>query len=134
MPRTSNNTAAKIDSEVGARIKMRRKVLGMSQTSLGEKLGVTFQQVQKYEKGMNRVGSSRLQQIAHALGTTPAALFGQVEGDQTTKMVEVQAIEQLVRSSEGFALNVAFVKIRDEQVRRSIIALVKSLATDQGGD
>ncbi|QFY63079.1 helix-turn-helix transcriptional regulator (plasmid) [Rhizobium grahamii] len=134
MPRTSNNTAAKIDSEVGARIKMRRKVLGMSQTSLGEKLGVTFQQVQKYEKGMNRVGSSRLQQIAHALGTTPAALFGQVEGDQTTKMVEVQAIEQLVRSSEGFALNVAFVKIRDEQVRRSIIALVKSLATDQGGN
>ncbi|WP_244490314.1 helix-turn-helix domain-containing protein [Rhizobium sp. Root708] len=113
---------------------MRRKVLGMSQTSLGEKLGVTFQQVQKYEKGMNRVGSSRLQQIACALGTTPAALFGQFEGDQATKMVEVQAIEQLVRSSEGFALNVAFVKIRDEQVRRSIIALVKSLATDRGSD
>ncbi|KRB62034.1 hypothetical protein ASE04_19310 [Rhizobium sp. Root708] len=134
MPRTSSKTAAKVDSEVGARIKMRRKVLGMSQTSLGEKLGVTFQQVQKYEKGMNRVGSSRLQQIACALGTTPAALFGQFEGDQATKMVEVQAIEQLVRSSEGFALNVAFVKIRDEQVRRSIIALVKSLATDRGSD
>jgi transcriptional regulator with XRE-family HTH domain len=68
------------DLAVGARIRSRRRILGMSQTQLAEQIGVTFQQVEKYEKGSNRVGSSRLHQIADALGVPPAALFG--EGDQ----------------------------------------------------
>jgi transcriptional regulator with XRE-family HTH domain len=66
-----------VDVEVGQRIKHRRKYLGLSQTALADKIGVTFQQVQKYEKGANRVGSSRLHRIALALNMNPSALFGE---------------------------------------------------------
>lgn len=78
-----------VDVEVGAQIKLRRKILGMSQTDLGEAAGVTFQQMQKYEKGTNRVSASRLTRIAEALGTTPAALFPAQENgaDQGSNLI-----------------------------------------------
>src|SRR5580692_5640683 len=65
-----------VDVEVGRRIRIQRMTRGMSQTELGEKIGVTFQQVQKYEKGVNRVGASRLTRIAKVLGVSVGALFG----------------------------------------------------------
>ena len=125
-----------IDVHVGGRIRMRRNMLGMSQEKLGESLGVTFQQVQKYEKGTNRVGASRLQTIASTL-EVPAAFFfenaptedsgspgGFAEGASPDPMMEFYS------SQEGVQLNRAFVKINDPKVRRRILDLVKSLAAD----
>lgn len=128
MPRTSN-APSQIDVDVGARIRGRRKLLGMSQSSLASQLGITFQQVQKYEKGSNRVGSSRLQHIALILGTTPSALFGEGE-DGSKPATGLEAIDCLMISSEGLSLNKAFVRISDPGVRKSIIALVKTLAKE----
>jgi transcriptional regulator with XRE-family HTH domain len=119
-----------IDVEVGARIRQRRKLLGLSQTGLAEKIGVTFQQVQKYEKGSNRVGSSRLHQIAGVLGIEPAALFGQIVEGFESSTKEVVVLEQMMGSPEGLALNRAFVKISNAATRKSIIALVKAIASD----
>ncbi|WP_244473937.1 helix-turn-helix transcriptional regulator [Rhizobium sp. Leaf321] len=118
-----------VDVEVGARIRERRKFLGLSQTNLAERIGVTFQQVQKYEKGANRVGSSRLHQIASVLRVEPAALFGQFVEGQEVGSQEVAALAQMMGSSEGLAFNRAFAKISDVATRRSILALVKVIAS-----
>jgi transcriptional regulator with XRE-family HTH domain len=118
-----------IDVAVGTRLRTRRKLLGMSQTSLADQLDITFQQVQKYEKGTNRIGSSRLQQIANILGTTPAWLFGEEE-ENRHGAVGSSAIEDMIGTAEGIALNQAFIRIKDAGVRRSLIALVKTLASN----
>ncbi|WP_413711683.1 helix-turn-helix domain-containing protein [Rhizobium sp. Rhizsp82] len=117
---------SEIDANVGARIRARRKLLGLSQGALAERLGITFQQVQKYEKGSNRVGSSRLQSIAIILGTTPAALFG--EDPSASEVPELSLIERHLGSNENVALNKAFMKITDPGTRKAIISLIKSLA------
>ncbi|ANH09034.1 MAG TPA: helix-turn-helix transcriptional regulator [Shinella sp.] len=121
-----------IDIEVGRRIRQRRQMLGFSQSILAENLGVTFQQVQKYEKGTNRVGSSRLQNIARFL-TCPVAYF--FEGtDQIAREdgnVEGSNVTDFVMSSEGLQLNRAFLSISNGKVRRRFVALVKTLANDQ---
>jgi transcriptional regulator with XRE-family HTH domain len=125
------------DVHVGSRIRLRRNMLGMSQERLGESLGITFQQVQKYEKGTNRVGASRLQAIASILevpvsfffddapnpGGTPVKGFA--EENSTTYVVD------FLSSSEGIQLNRAFARIADPKVRRKIIDLVKTLASDE---
>lgn len=121
---------SEIDIAVGARVKGRRKFLGMSQSTLADRIGVTFQQVQKYEKGTNRIGSSRLAQIAAVLGTSPASLFG--EGEDGAKVAarsaEMTAIEEMMGTAEGAALNRSFARIADPTVKRAVIALVKALA------
>src|SRR5689334_5353713 len=105
MPRNQGAAATAIDVEVGARIKSRRKILGISQSALGERLGITFQQIQKYEKGTNRVGASRLQGIANLLGTTPAALLGEEEGGSAVRSPELEAIDNMIGTPQGAALN-----------------------------
>ena len=123
--------ASPVDIEVGARIRTRRKLIGMTQINLAEAVGVTFQQIQKYEKGANRVGSSRLVRIAEVLGTSPAALFGQEEdGSIHTESKEFVYLRDVTASPEGLALNKAFVKIRDPGVRKTLIALVMALSDD----
>jgi len=126
MPRTT--AISQIDIDVGSRIRGRRKLLGMSQSALADGLGITFQQIQKYEKGTNRVGSSRLQHIATILGTTPSALFGEEIKGVPSTIPGLEAIDDLLSSSEGLALNKAFVGIKDPAVRRSVVNLVKALA------
>ncbi len=122
-----------IDIHVGSRVRLRRTMLGQSQEKLGNALGITFQQIQKYEKGANRIGASRLQQIANVL-TVPVAFFFEdaPSGTQsTTGMSEENSTTYVVdflSSSEGLQLNRAFVKISDPKVRRKIVDLVKSLA------
>jgi transcriptional regulator with XRE-family HTH domain len=108
----------------------------MSQTTLAEKIGVTFQQVQKYEKGTNRIGSSRLAQIAAVLGTSPASLFGEGEaGDPAaSRSLEMTAIEEMMATADGAALNRSFVKIADPKVKRAVIALVKALGAESDED
>ena len=91
---------------------------------------MTFQQVQKYEKGTNRIGSSRLAQIALVLGTSPASLFGEGENGATVPAgsVEMAAIDQMMGTAEGAALNRSFARIADPAVKRAVISLVRALA------
>ncbi len=112
---------------------MRRVLIGMSQEKLGDALGLTFQQVQKYEKGTNRIGASRLSQIAHVLGVVPSFFFDEAPGPARTQENgfadgESTAIMIFVSSPEGHALNKAFARIRDPKVRRKIIELATTLA------
>jgi transcriptional regulator with XRE-family HTH domain len=125
-----------IDIHVGSRIRLRRKMLGMSQEKLGENLGITFQQIQKYEKGTNRVGASRLQAIASILGVPVALFFEDAPGQEAVpgrgfaEDASMAFAVEFCGSPEGLQLNRAFVKIADAKVRRRIIDLVKSLSTD----
>jgi transcriptional regulator with XRE-family HTH domain len=126
-----------IDIHVGSRVRLRRNMLGMSQEKLGESLGITFQQIQKYEKGTNRVGASRLQAIATILGVPvsfffedapdmPAIAGGGFREDNATSYVV-----DFLNSAEGLQLNRAFVRIADAKVRRRVVDLVKALADDE---
>ncbi|MCA1490740.1 helix-turn-helix transcriptional regulator [Ensifer sp. NBAIM29] len=120
-----------IDVHVGSRIRLQRVLMGMSQSALAEGLGVTFQQVQKYEKGTNRVGSSRLQAIANILGVPIAFFFQQgpdVSAQPQDGSEESEEIVQFLTSSEGIALNRSFTKIKDAHVRRTFVRLVEALA------
>lgn len=121
-----------IDIHVGARVRMRRFLLGMSQSKLAEQLGVTFQQVQKYEKGTSRISASRLQTIANVFGVPVGFFFENIPDHvhQETDPLSDSADASLL-TQEGVALNKAFVRIRSAKVRRSIVELVKLLADDR---
>ncbi|KQV65230.1 helix-turn-helix transcriptional regulator [Rhizobium sp. Root1220] len=125
-----------IDTYVGSRVRMRRQLLGLSQERLADQIGVTFQQVQKYEKGMNRIGASRLQRIAEVLSTSPSFFFQQDESEPLTLAgldvaVNADPVAEFLQSKEGLALNRAFLKITDAQLREKIVALVKAMAHAQ---
>ena len=134
-----------IDRHVGSRVRMRRILLGMSQEKLGEALGLTFQQVQKYEKGTNRIGASRLQQISTTLNVPPAFFFDGApsieEGAASAAANFVgeappssSYVLDFISTAEGLHLNKAFARIQDAKVRKRIIDLVASIAgEDEGG-
>ncbi len=114
-------------------------MLGLSQSKLGEILGVTFQQIQKYEKGVNRISASRLKQAANVFNVDIDWFYEDVTAGQVAKGFTEGASRtldvQFLSTAEGFKLNRAFTRIRDPKVRRKIIDLVESLATpDEGGD
>jgi transcriptional regulator with XRE-family HTH domain len=124
----ASRDANPIDRHVGARIRMQRLTMGMSQTTLGGKMGITFQQIQKYENGKNRVSASRLQQIANVLTVEPEFFFdgaGTRTGGSPSK--ELASIDEFISSRDGVALSLAFLKIRNPKTRRSIVALVEQL-------
>ena len=124
-----------VDKHVGSRVRMRRKMLGMSQMKLGDGLGLTFQQVQKYEKGMNRIGASRLQHISHILQVPVPFFFegaphlpGQPEG-----IVEAPwpaYVSEFLATTDGLALTKAFMQIKELRLRRRIVELVEEIAGD----
>jgi len=123
-----------IDIHVGSRVRLRRMMLSMSQEKLGEHLGITFQQIQKYEKGTNRIGASRLQHIARVL-QVPVSFFFEdapgAPGEQATGMNEpaqTSYVVDFLSSPEGLQLNRAFVQIKDPKLRRRIIDLVKGMS------
>ena len=122
-----------IHAYVGSRVRTRRLMLGMSQERLAEQIGVTFQQVQKYEKGTNRIGASRLQAIANVLAV-PVAFFFQQDNTQplnTDGLGAINGLEDLsefLTSKEGLSLNKAFMKINDPGIRQSVLTLIKSLS------
>jgi transcriptional regulator with XRE-family HTH domain len=123
-----------IDKHVGARLRMRRLMVGMSQGRLGETLDVTFQQIQKYEKGTNRIGASRLQQLARVLEVPPAFFFeGAPSADPGKPMLAEPAasayVVDFLSTSEGLQLNRAFAQIRDPKVRKRVLDLVAALST-----
>src|SRR5208337_2540813 len=128
-----------VDAYVGARLRMRRVMLGMSQGKLGQLLGVTFQQIQKYEKGSNRISASRLRQAAHVL-EVPVEFFYEGAPTQPSSYAGLgepgaQSFDvAFLATSEGFQLNRAFLRIRDPKVRRRIVELVVSLAPPEDDD
>jgi transcriptional regulator with XRE-family HTH domain len=127
---TNSKKPNPIDVEVGRRIRLRRSLLGLSQSALADALGVTFQQVQKYEKGVNRVGASRLQAIAQFLGTPVSSFFDEAEAHEgeTPGLLHGKEITNFLSSAEGLSLNTSFVRIQDTEVRRKVVGLVKALA------
>jgi transcriptional regulator with XRE-family HTH domain len=132
MKRTPNP----IDKHVGSRVRMRRVLLGMSQEKLGEALGLTFQQVQKYEKGTNRIGASRLQNICKILQAPPSFFFEGAPSGFVEEPVEAgfadlpptAFVSDFVSTAEGLQLNRTFARIRSAKVRRKVIELVAVLA------
>ena len=119
------------DRHVGARVRMRRMMLGMSQTKLGDALGLTFQQVQKYEKGANRIGSSRLQQISNILEVPISFFFegGPSQGhDGRSASPMPDYIDDFLASTDGLTLTKAFSQIKDTKLRRRIVDLVEQIA------
>jgi transcriptional regulator with XRE-family HTH domain len=128
-----------VDKYVGSRVRMRRIMLGMSQEKLGDALGLTFQQVQKYEKGTNRVGASRLQQISEILQVPVSFLFdggpsGAANTDGFSEGTSPAYVSDFLATSEGLALTRAFTRITDAKLRRSIVELVEQIATREGPD
>ena len=125
-----------IDVHVGSRVRLRRNMLGMSQEKLGERLGITFQQVQKYEKGTNRVGASRLQAIASILDTPVSFFFEDAPGQNPhsskgfSEDSATSYVVDFISSAEGLQLNRAFVRITDPKVRRKVIELVRTIASE----
>jgi transcriptional regulator with XRE-family HTH domain len=118
-----------IDRHVGARIRHKRMMLGISQEALGDALGVTFQQVQKYEKGMNRVGASRLQAIANFLEVPVSYFFDGAGGQsQRTTSASKDQVLDLIATREGIRLNRAFASIKDARVRAKIVSMLEALA------
>jgi transcriptional regulator with XRE-family HTH domain len=125
-----------IDQHVGKRVRMRRLMLNMSQTDIAEALGLTFQQVQKYEKGANRISASRLQQLCQIL-KVPVAFF--FEGapralglpEPTEADAESPAyVSDFLATSDGVALVKAFTRIHDAKLRRAVVALIQQVASE----
>jgi transcriptional regulator with XRE-family HTH domain len=124
------------DKHVGSRVRMRRMMLGMSQEKLGDALGLTFQQVQKYEKGTNRIGASRLQQISHILQVpvsfffegAPAAITS-LKSDGMGEAPSPAYVSDFLATSDGLALTKAFMRIDDSKLRRRIVDLVEQIAS-----
>ncbi|HYV68994.1 MAG TPA: helix-turn-helix transcriptional regulator [Pseudolabrys sp.] len=121
-----------IDKHVGSRVRMRRMMLSMSQEKLGDALGLTFQQVQKYEKGTNRIGASRLQQIAHILQVPVSFFFeGAPHSAGHGGMSEAASpayVADFLATSDGLSLTKAFMRIKSSKLRRRIVDLVEQIA------
>ncbi|MDX2159313.1 MAG: helix-turn-helix transcriptional regulator [Hyphomicrobiaceae bacterium] len=125
-----------VDVHVGSRVRLRRMLLGISQEKLGERLGLTFQQVQKYEKGVNRIGASRLYDLCNVL-SVPVSFFyeglasNEARLQPTPGFAEAPTeanILEFLSTREGLELNKAFARIQDAKTRRAILELVRALA------
>lgn len=131
-----------IDVHVGSRVRFRRMLLGMSQEKLGEALGLTFQQVQKYEKGVNRIGASRLYDLSQVLQVPIQFFYEEAPlgndasagaDDNWGERYSESAILEFLNTREGLELNRAFVRIDDGKMRRALVELVKSMAEQSSG-
>ena len=121
-----------IDRHVGLRIRMRRKELGVSQERLADSIGLTFQQVQKYERAANRVSASKLWEVARALSTS-VTYFYEGLGDGPTAGVDLprDAAQEFLLTPEGMELASIFPKLSQDRVRRKLIELVRLMAEDE---
>src|SRR5690606_16292746 len=126
------------DKHVGSRVRMRRMMLSMSQEKLGDALGLTFQQVQKYEKGTNRIGASRLQAIANILQVPVSFFFEGAPhgpgGHTSTGMSEAPSpayVSDFLATSDGLSLTKSFMRIKSSKLRRRIVDLVEQIAGDE---
>jgi transcriptional regulator with XRE-family HTH domain len=126
-----------VDAHVGHRVRLRRMLVGMSQERLGELLGLTFQQVQKYEKGINRIGAGRLFEVAGILGVPISFFYEDAESGATAggfaEEKEPPPVMEFLSSGDGLQLSLAFMRIKNAKVRRRLVDLVRSLADDDDG-
>ena len=125
------------DMHVGNRVRDRRQSLGMSQTKLAEAVGLTFQQIQKYENGANRVSGSRLQQFANILKVSVPFFFEggpNAPSQRKAKAIDpsISNVSEFISSSDGLALIKAFLKIKDTKLRRGIANFVEQIADRHG--
>jgi transcriptional regulator with XRE-family HTH domain len=137
MPKKSPNLT---DKHVGSRVRMRRMMLDMSQTELGNDIGLTFQQVQKYEKGTNRIGAGRLHEIARILKVPISFFFegsprepGEPRGGRGEADAPLPSyVTDFLATSDGLALTKAFMQIKDANLRRRIVSLVQEITGEKG--
>jgi transcriptional regulator with XRE-family HTH domain len=125
--------ANSVDTHVGSRVRLRRNQMRMSQERLAELLGLTFQQVQKYEKGANRIAAGRLYDIARVFGVPITYFYEGFEGHTVTSLAErddFAAMMEFAASADGLKLVLAFARITEPKVRRRILDLVNSLADE----
>src|SRR5262245_44895492 len=131
-----------MDIHVGSRVRLRRMVIGMSQEKLGEKMGLTFQQIQKYEKGTNRIGASRLHQLSQIMDV-PVGFFFEDAPHHMSRQSGAPGFAEskteaflldFLNSRDGLELNRAFVKITDPKVRKRVVELVRALSEEASSD
>jgi transcriptional regulator with XRE-family HTH domain len=129
----SKEEANKIDAHVGDRVRLRRKILGMSQSDLSSRIGLTFQQVQKYERGSNRISASKLYDIAGVLKVVPQYFFDGLDdpGRSFEQSSSEQNVQSFLATAEGVELAQDFPRIRGGKLRRRVLELVGSLGEDQ---
>jgi len=127
-----------IDKHVGSRVRMRRMMLSMSQEKLGDALGLTFQQVQKYEKGTNRIGASRLQQISNILQVPVSFFFegaphigGERHSGGMGEAPSPAYVSDFLATSDGLSLTKSFMRIKNSKLRRRIVDLVEQIAGEE---
>jgi len=130
-------TLSPIDKHIGSRVRMRRIMLAMSQEHLADALGITYQQVQKNEKGTNRIGASRLQQLSQILQVPVAFFFegapnASAPHDSNESALSMAEIDDFVSDSDGLRLIGAFMRIDNAALRRRIVMLVQEIAGDEG--
>lgn len=141
--RLSDGTPNPIDTHVGSRVRLRRSVLGLSQERLAEELGITFQQVQKYEKGLNRIGASRLWDLAQVLGVSADFFYENLDENARNKSPRKVNGLELAEESALFDMDILmrkdvlellryYAQISDPKIMKNVLALVKSLS--QKGD
>jgi transcriptional regulator with XRE-family HTH domain len=124
----TNRSPHPIDKHVGSRVRMRRMMLSMSQEKLGDALGLTFQQVQKYEKGINRIGAGRLQHISHILQVPVEFFFDGAPNAAGVKEGSASFVSDFLATSEGLSLINAYTRIKKAKLRRRIVDLVEEIA------
>ena len=131
--RVPKKQANPIDIQVGNRVRIRRMLIGMSQERLGDLLGLTFQQVQKYEKGVNRIGAGRLFEVSRILNVPIDFFYEGLNATQPglNEPENAPPVMEFVSSGEGLQLSLAFMKIKDAKVRKRVLDLVKSLAEEE---
>ncbi|GLQ05202.1 helix-turn-helix domain-containing protein [Sneathiella chinensis] len=121
-----------VDVHVGSRVKLRRRLLGISQEKLGHELGLTFQQIQKYEKGTNRIGASRLFQLSQILDVPPSFFFDDMAGESGYATPGLQSSQsefeqQSLSKRETLELVRAYYRIPDEDIRKRMFELIKAV-------
>lgn len=122
-----------VDVHVGSRVRLRRMLVGLSQEKLGDSMGLTFQQIQKYEKGVNRIGASRLFKLSQVLDVPVQFFFDGMPASEESRSSGVANRDteaflfEFLNTRDGLELNRAFIKVSDPEVRRSVIDLVRSL-------
>jgi transcriptional regulator with XRE-family HTH domain len=134
MQKRRDHSAILLDQQVGSRVRLRRLMLKLSQTDLADGLGLSFQQVQKYEKGINRIGAGRLQQIAHILQVPVTFFFETPSPNPPPTVAQDQSLAKLndfMATRDGLTLAKAFMRIGGTRLRRRIVDLVEQIERDR---
>jgi len=126
---STDRSPAAVDIHVGARVRMRRRFLGLNQTALAEALGLTFQQVQKYERGANRVSASKLYDIARALHVSVSFFFEGLPDQSLSDEPDLtgQALHAFLTTPEGLELAEVFPRIHDARMRRQLLEFARAV-------